>query len=175
MPTDGGIALYAVNDYVVYGIHGVCRITDLQEQSVGEHRQVYYVLEPTDQSVTKYMLPADNPVVLGKLRPVMTKEELEHILCSREVGKDCWVADENLRKQNYRVLINSGDRVALIRMIGTLERHKQAQALAGRKFHLCDENFLRDAKKLIESEIALILGIEKQEVGAYIKQSIYGE
>lgn len=170
-----GIVLYAVDDYVVYGIHGVCRITDLQEQSVGEHRQMYYVLEPMDQFGAKYMLPLDNPVVLAKIRPLMTKEELEHLLYSSEVNKDCWVADENKRKQTYRELINGGDRAALIRMIGTLERHKQAQALAGRKFHLCDENFLKDAKKLIESEIALILGIEKHEVGTYIKQAIYGE
>lgn len=167
--------MYAVDDYVVYGIHGVCRILDLQEQCVGTHRRMYYVLEPMDQSGAKYMLPSDNPVVLGKIRPLMSKEELEQILQSSEVEKDCWVADENKRKQIYRELINGGDRATLIRMIGTLERHKQAQTLAGRKFHLCDENFLRDAKKLIESEISLILGIEKLQVGAYIKQAIYGE
>lgn len=167
--------MYAVGDYVVYGIHGVCRILDLQEQCAGTHRKMYYVLEPMDQSGAKYMLPSDNPIVLAKIRPVMTKEELEKILHSSEVNKGCWVADENKRKQTYRELINGGDRVELIRMIGTLERHKQAQVLAGRKFHLCDENFLKDAKKLIEGEISLVLGIEKQQVGTYIKQAIYGE
>jgi RNA polymerase-interacting CarD/CdnL/TRCF family regulator len=53
-------------------------------------------------------------------------------------------------------------------MINTLHQHKKVQAEAGRKFHLCDENFLRDAEKLLNAEFSLVLGIQPADVGAYI-------
>ena len=48
----------------------------------------------------------------------------------------------------------------------------EAQAAAGRKFHLCDENFLRDAEKLLSSEFALILGVAPNQVQDYIVSAL---
>lgn len=161
--------MYALGDYVVYGIHGVCRVSDLQEQTVDKKLRTYYVLEPCDQSGSKFMVPVDNPAVLAKLRPVLSKGELETLLSSTQVRQDHWIEDENKRKQTYRELITSGDRTALLQMIYTLEQHKARQAAEGRKFHLCDENFLRDATKLLEGEFSLVLGIETQKIKEYIR------
>lgn len=41
------------------------------------------------------------------------------------------------------------------------------------KFYLCDENFLKDAEKLLSAEFTLVLSIQPEEVGAYI-QSVIG-
>lgn len=85
---------------------------------------------------------------------------------------DVWIEDENQRKMCYRELINSGDRISLIGMIRALLKHKQAQEAAGKKFHLCDENFLRDAQKLLSTEFACVLNIEPDQVGDYIKNAL---
>ena len=85
------------------------------------------------------------------------------------------IDDESQRKSKYRELINSADRGALICMIRLLHDHKAKQLAAGRKFHLCDENFLKDAQKLLSAEFSLVLGIPKQEVASYIEQKLFEE
>lgn len=166
--------MYSLGDYVVYGSHGVCRMLELEERVVDRKKLQYYVLEPVTQIGARYLVPLHNDVAVGKLRPVLSREELDALICSTDVRGDAWIPDENLRKQTYRELMGSGDRAAMIRMIGTLYRHKEAQAAAGRKFHLCDDNFLRDAQKLLSSEFAHVLGIEPDAVGDYV-QSLIGQ
>ena len=82
------------------------------------------------------------------------------------------IQDENLRKQRYKEMINAGDRAALIGMIRSLHKHKESQLAAGRKFHLCDENFLRDAQKLLASEFSMVLGIPQSDVAGYIESKL---
>lgn len=162
-----------VGTQVVYGIHGVCSIIDAEIRTVDRKKVEYFVLEPNEQPGARFYVPRHNQVALSKLRPLLTKAELEALLASEDTHRDCWVTDENQRKQKYRELINSGDRAALISMIRSLHQHKENQLAAGRKFHLCDENFLRDAQKLLSSEFSLVLGIPPTEVGAYIEKKLY--
>lgn len=157
---------------LVYGIHGVCTIVDVETKSVDRKKVEYFVLEPKEQPGARYYVPTHNPAALAKLRPLLSAEELETLLASESTRRISWIADENLRKQKYRELINSADRAALIRMIRALYRHKQEQLEAGRKFHQCDENFLRDAQKLLCSEFSLVLGIPQSEVSGYIEKKL---
>ena len=165
-------AVLQLGDRVVYGIHGVCAIVDVEQRVIDRKKADYYVLEPLDQPGSKYYVPVHNQIAVSKLRQLLTAEELEVLLCSSEVKADIWIPNENLRKQRYREYINGGDRAALICMIRCLKQHKDSQLAAGRKFHLCDENFLKDAKKVLSSEFSLILGIPAAEVGAYVQSKI---
>lgn len=160
--------MYNIGDHVVYGIQGVCRILCQEERTVNRKKVLYLVLEPLGQPGARFYIPAHNQAALSKLRPVLSRQELDAILVSDEVRRNYWVEDENQRKQRYRELISSGDQAGLICMVGSLYRHKEAQAAAGRKFHLCDDNFLRDAEKLINSEFSLVLQIPVDQVQAYI-------
>ena len=161
-----------VGDRIVYGIHGVCCIVDVEKRVVDRKKVEYFVLEPVQQPVARFYVPTHNPVALSKLRPLLTPGELEQLLSADHTQTNCWIADENLRKQKYRELISSGDRAALFAMIHALQNHKDQQLAAGRKFHLCDENFLRDAKKVINSEFSYILGIAPEDVAAYIESKL---
>ena len=167
--------MYACGDRVMYGIHGVCEILALEDRKIDRKMVQYYVLEPVDQPGARFYVPTQNAAAVAKLRPVMTKAELDSLLSSAEVRQNAWIEDENARKQRYRELISSGDRGSLLCMVRTLHRHKQAQLELGRKFHLCDENFLRDAQRLLESEFAMILGIEPMAVGGYIQSKLLME
>lgn len=164
--------MYEVGKLVVYGVHGVCRIRDREVRTVDRKSVEYLVLEPIGQPGSCYLVPAGNPNALAKLHPVMSREELEALLCSQQIRKSNWIPDENARKQRYRELIGSGDRIALLQMIYTLELHKKEQAALGRKFHQCDDNFLRDALRLIDSEFAVVLGIEPGAVGSYVQEKL---
>jgi len=164
--------VFVSGDQVIYGIHGVCNVVDLQVQRVDKKNVEYYVLEPAEQPGARYYVPTQNKAAVAKLQPILTRGALDELLRSEEADKDAWIEDENRRKQYYRELINSGDRAALICMVRTLHKQKAAQLAAGRKFHLCDENFLRDAQKLLSAEFAIVLGIQQNEVEDYIKSII---
>lgn len=161
--------MYQVCQMVVYGSHGVCRIVQMEERTVDRQNLSYYVLEPLAQPGTRYLIPSHNPAALAKLRPLLSKEHMTDLLRSAPDAKD-WISDENRRKQHYRQIITSGDAGALITMVQCLEKHKQVQAEAGRKLHLCDENFLRDAQKVLSGEISVVMNIPEKDVPAYIGQ-----
>lgn len=162
-----------VGSQVVYGIHGVCTIIEVEARRVDRKKVEYFVLEPNDQPGARFYVPTQNQVALSKLRPLLTKEALDALLVSEDTHRECWIPEENLRKQKYRELINGGDRAALISMIRALQQHKESQLAAGRKFHLCDENFLRDAEKMLRSEFSQVLGMSQAEVNVYIKEKVY--
>ena len=103
---------------------------------------------------------------------MLPAQELRDLLASEEIRENVWIQEENQRKQTYRDLISSGDRTALLKMVNTLYRYKAAQAAAGRKFHQCDDNFLRDAEKLLTSEIALVLEMSQEEARDYLRQQL---
>lgn len=164
--------MFQVGDRVVYSIHGVCDIRDSEMQMVDRKQVVYLVLEPLGQPGSRYLVPTHNAAAMGKLKRMMTREELEELLRSEVIRQDCWIQDESLRKQTYRELIGSGDRQKLMAMVYTLYQHKKAQAAAGRKVHLCDDNFLRDAEKLLTSEVSIVMDMETDQARQYIRQNL---
>ncbi len=167
--------MYTAGDMVVYGSNGVCRIIGTEVKILDGKGLEYYVLEPVDSDSARFYVPCGNPAALVKLRSLLNRQELDSLLHSVENSGDVWIADENRRKQLYRELIVSGDRVGILSMILALLRHKDSQAKLGRKFHLCDENFLHDAKKLLVSEFSVVLGIPAEEAWAYILDKIWIE
>lgn len=164
--------MYQIGDQVVYGMHGVCRVVDLEEKMVSGKRLTYLVLEPVGQEGSRYLIPTHNASAMGKVRKILTADELSGLFASETVREDAWIRDENLRKQTYRELISSGDRAALMKMVHTLYLHKAAQLACGRKVHLCDENFLRDAEKLLAEEIAIVLGLAPDQAKKYVKEQL---
>lgn len=167
--------MFQAGDRVVYGIHGVCDIKDSETQTVDRKKVTYLVLEPLGQPGSRYMVPTHNAVAMGKLKKMLTREELEAMIRSENVRKDSWIRDEGQRKLTYRELIASGDRERLMSMVHTLYRHKAEQTAAGRKVHLCDDNFLRDAEKLLIGEAAIVMGMEPEEAKQFIRSGLKSE
>lgn len=164
--------MYQIGDQVVYGIHGVCCVVEQEERVIDRKRVTYLVLEPVGRDGSRYLVPTHNAAAMAKLRKKLSREELEDLLKSETIRVDGWITDKNQRKQMYRELISSGDLAKLMQMVHTLYRHKNAQAAAGRKVHLCDENFLRDAEKLLASEAAIVLGMEYDQARKYLKENL---
>ncbi len=162
--------MYQVGQKVVYGIHGVCKIIEFEIKVIDRQKVQYYVLEPLEQPGARYYIPTEKPAAVAKLSPLMTRQELDNLLADREIPEGTWIVDENQRKQRYRELIGCSDRKALLCMVRALYRHKQLQAEQGRKFHLCDENFLRDAEKLLNEEFSLVLDMPVPDVKAFMSK-----
>ena len=164
--------MYKNDDYVIYGIHGACRVLGREKQLVNKKRTEFLVLEPLVQSGSKYYVPAENPTAMAKLQAVLSQDELVKLLESDAVREDCWISDEGHRKQIYRELITSADRLRLMQMVASLYRYRGAQEAAGRKFHLCDDNFLRDAERLLSSEISLVMNLPADEARDFLRKHL---
>ena len=163
---------YQRGAHVVYGAHGACVILDIEKKRVDKKLIEYYVLEPVDGPGIRYYIPTENEVAVAKLKDVLSEQQVHQLLASEQVRQDAWIEDEGQRKQRYKELITSGDRTALVSMIHTLHKHRDQQIKNGKKLHMCDENFLRDAEKLLDSEIALALRISQDEVGEVVKNAM---
>ncbi len=165
--------LFQCEDRVMYAGHGVCQILGTELKAVDRKKIEYYVLEPVEQPGTRYFVPTQNAVAVAKIQPVLTAQQIDALLETVADTETAWIPDENLRKQRYRELLAGGDRAALICMMRMAYLHKLEQLAAGRKFHLCDENFLRDAERLLNSEFSLVLCIDNTDVGQYIRSRLH--
>ena len=162
--------MYQIGQEVMYGIHGVCRIIDIEIKTVDRQKIPYFVLEPLDYPGTRYYIPTENPAALAKLHPVLTRQQAEELLSTCDASCSEWISDENQRKLRYRELLHGSDRRSLLVMVHTLYLHRKAQEEQGKKFHQCDEGFLRDAQKLLCSEFSLALGLSGAETDEYLKK-----
>lgn len=167
--------MFQIGDQVVYGVHGVCCVVDAEERVIDRKRLTYLALEPVRQDGSRYLVPTHNAAAMAKLRKMLTPRELENLMESEQVRQDGWIQDENVRKQTYRELIGSGDRGALMKMVYTLYQHKIFQTAAGKKVHLCDDNFLRDAEKLLASEISIVMNMEFDQARAFLRDRLKSE
>lgn len=164
--------MYQIGDRVLYGVHGVCSVVDVEKRFVDKKQVTYLVLEPVGQDGSRFLIPIHNAAAMGKLCNMLSAEELEIMLQSKEVHSDHWIKDENLRKQTYRDLIASADREKLMGMVHSLYEHKKIQTAAGRKCHLCDENFLRDAEKRLIGEVSIVMNMNPAEAKAYLTEKL---
>jgi len=167
--------MHRIGDQVIYGSHGVCRITGMEKQLVNKRFVTYLVLEPTGQTGTRYLVPTDNGAAMTKLRSILTREEMEALLRSDTVREGKWLTDENQRKQLYRELITSGDRVELMRMLCLLYRYRNLRTVAGKKIHLADENFLREAQRLISGEISAVMEMSMEDASTVLRERLCAE
>ena len=74
-----------------------------------------------------------------------------------------------------RELIAGGDRAKLMAMVHAIYRHKAEQTAVGKKVHQCDENFLRDAEKLLSGEVAIVMEMDYDRAREYLRQQLKAE
>ena len=164
--------MYQIGEKVVYGVHGVCTVADQEERLIDRKKRIYLVLEPIGQDGSRYLVPTHNEAAMAKLRPMLSAQDLENLIQSEQVRNQEWIKDENQRKQVYRELIGSGDRIRLMQMVHSLYGHRAAQTAAGKKVHLCDDNFLRDAERLLAGEFSIVLGMTPEEAKQYVRSHL---
>lgn len=163
---------YRVNDIVMYASQGVCKITEIAKQEFNGRQVDYYTLKPIYNDNLFIYVPADNKELTGKMRKVLSKEEIYAMIKALPEEKTEWIENENLRKEEFRKNISQGDRKALIAMIKALYLHREKLYSQGKKMHVSDERFFKEAEKILYDEFALVLNIEIDQVVPFIIRQI---
>lgn len=168
--------MFQTNDVIIYGAQGVCKIIGTEERSLSGQKKTYYVLKPVSDHGSTIFAPTDNEQVLKKMRRLLTKDEIHKLIDSMRMEKAEWVANENTRKELYKNILAKGDHLELIRMIKAIYAHKARREAEGKRLHMSDERFFKDAEHILYSEFQYVLGLKgKDDLMAYILARIETE
>jgi CarD family transcriptional regulator len=163
------VAVFQVNDVIVYGTQGVCRITGTEEKVISGKRKTYFILKPVEDNGSTIFVPTDNEVVLGKMRRLLTKEEIHKLIDSMRQDDAVWVENENERKVLYKHILANGEHLELIKMIQAIYAHKKEREAEGKRLHMSDEHFFKEAEQLLYKEFQYVMELHsKDELMAYI-------
>ena len=161
--------MFKVNDVIIYGTQGVCRISGIEEKKVGGTKKHFYVLEPVDGNGPTIFAPTGNENILKKMRSLLSEEEINRLIDSMPDGKTVWIPNVNERRELYKTLLADGNHAALIQMIKTLYARKKEREADGKRLHVMDENFFKDAERILYHEFQYVLKLNsKAELMQYI-------
>ena len=164
--------MFQEGDLVVYGSRGVCRVVQigaLESRAADPNRQ-YYTLQPLFESERIYT-PVDSGVFM---RPAMTKEEAQNLI--RQIpeidGDVCTERNPANLRIHYEASLQSHECRELIRMIKGIRRKTRETEKKGRKMGQVDQRYRKKAEGLLHGELAIALGIPREEVEDYIHSAL---
>ena len=155
--------MFCVGQTVLYGSNGVCMVDDVTEKRIGKTKIQYYVLKPLCNNTSTLFVPTANQQLVSKMRRILTEDEAEAILRDLPPCGD-WNDNKQERSEQFRAIITEGSCVELIRLIRLVRTREQEQLAGGKRLHISDERFLKEAEKMICEEFSLVLHISRDEV-----------
>lgn len=164
--------MFHVNDSIIYGNHGVCRITDCGRIaiSMADKDRIYYTLQPIYQNETVIYAPVDNCKTV--MRYVITKEEAENLIGDIPKIDSMWIVNEREREVLYKSALKTCDCRELVKIIKTIYQRKEARIQSGKKVTAVDERYFRMVEEQLYGELAFVLDIDKESVDSYITERI---
>lgn len=110
---------YKVNDTILYGAQGICRIAEITERDFGGNFIKYYVLKTVFNDNSTILVPMENEALTAKMRRILSAEEIYDLIQSMPDEELIWIENETARKEQYRAILSNGDREELVRLIKT--------------------------------------------------------
>lgn len=164
--------MYRVNDLIVYGNTGICRITDIMtaEKISNDKEQLYYVLQPMNEACVIYT-PVNTKAFM---RLVISAKEAERLIDTIPTIQAKAYYNKRMHElvQHYDAAIKAYDCAGLIELVMSIYDKKQIAEQQKRKIGQVDERFMKQAEELLFSEFSIALGISKDKVPAYIASRV---
>jgi CarD family transcriptional regulator len=160
--------LFGVEELVIYGGTGVCRVKEVTEKKMsGGEARMYYVLDPLFQDGTIYT-PVDTKTYM---RPVMTAPEAERVIDAiPDLKAECY-HDRNFNQlaTRYEQVLGSHEFLDIVGLALSIREKKVQAELQSKKLGQVDTKFMKRAESLINGELSVALGIPQEEVPGYIE------
>ncbi len=164
--------MFHINDYVVYGEHGVCLIMDIGTPDISGIDQTcqYYVLQPCYSAGKTIYTPVDNEKVV--MRRILTEQEATELINKIPVIDTIWITNEKFREDSYKKLLRSHLCEEWVKMIKTLYLRRIQRKAEGKTVTATDEKYLKMAENNLYGELSLALRIPADKLEDYITQKI---
>lgn len=163
---------YRVDDVVLYGTEGICRITQIEKREMMDELRDYYILKPVYKDKTTILVPVNNEKLVSRMRLALTEAEALAVIKAMPSEETAWIENEGERIATYKSVIASGETQKIAQIIKALYQHKKEQEDIGKKAHAVDDRLLKSAESLLYDEFAYALGIEAGEVVQIIAETL---
>lgn len=164
--------MFEIGDYIVCGNNGICTVENISTLDVPDvdPDRLYYILQPVFAKTSVVYIPVDNEKII--MRKVLTKEQvnelIDHIPDIETIGEK----NDKLREERFKECMKMHDCEEWIKVIKTLYLRKRERVERGQKVTATDARYLKTAEDNLYCEFAMALGIERNEVVAFIEKRI---
>lgn len=156
----------------MYGSTGVCeveRIGTIDIPGMSPDR-IYYTLRPCYEKKSTIFTPVDNTKVI--MRQVISREEALSLIDEMLNLGQLMISEEKKREAEYKECFMKCNCRELVKMMNTIHERRQQRIAQGKKVTAKDERYFHMAEDNLFGELAIALGIEKNQVKDYIKERI---
>lgn len=164
--------MFKENDTVLYGIEGVCVISEITERQFKDQVMKYYVLKPVYHEGSTVFVPVNNEELVSKMKRILSVEEIHQLIHDMPNEDLIWIDNDNQRKEKYKEILRNGNRKDLAQLIRTIYLKQEELKKIGKKIHATDDNIFKEAEKILYEEFAYVLNIQKNEVVPFIFNQI---
>lgn len=163
--------MFKVNDYIMYGLTGICKIIGIKEEKFLNYpEQSFYILEPVSSPQMMVKIPVLNNI--QNIRPIHSKEEVKELIQKIPDLSLVWILDERERNTSFRRMLRNVNCQDLITVIKTIYSYKHLDEYKGKKLSRNDDEIFEMAEKLLNEEFGFVLNINPEDVPHYIGQCI---
>ncbi|MEA4923967.1 MAG: CarD family transcriptional regulator [Syntrophomonadaceae bacterium] len=163
--------MFKVNDYVVYGLKGVCQIVSIGRDNFNKNDETnYYFLNPVSNDKMTVMVPVNNPNIMMRL--VITKEDVLSLITMMPDLTTAWIDDDKQRNIHFKATLKTANPKEYVKIIKAIYLKKEARSDIGKTLPKMDEEILHTAEMHLYQEFALALNISPEEVVPYILKHI---
>jgi CarD family transcriptional regulator len=163
--------MFNVNDCVMYGRNGACRISDITDGSfIGKPDVKYYILHPIYSNDCAIMTPVDCQKVM--IRQLASKQEVYKLIDSMPSQEAVWIDDDKQRNNEFTQKLNSGLCTDWIKLIKSIYQKNEEKKELGKKLPQADQNIWKDAKKLLYEEFSASLEMPPEKIESFIAERI---
>lgn len=164
--------MFEIGDYIVCGSNGICTVENISTIDVPDvdPERLYYILQPVYAKTSVVYIPVDNEKII--MRKVMTKEEVKELIDHIPEIETIGERNDKLREERFKECMRHYDCEEWIKVIKTLYIRKKERVERGQKVTATDARYLKAAEDQLYCEFSMALGIERNQVEAFIEQQI---
>ena len=102
-------------------------------------------------------------MLVSRMRVVLSSDEIKDIL-SQKTDNEIWIDNKAERCEKIKEIISGGDCMKLVELIRRMHFHSKLQLKKGRRLHITDERFLKEAEIMVCDEVSVVLHIDRNDV-----------
>lgn len=164
--------MFRKGEYIVYGNSGVCEVIDIgtMNMSGAAKEKLYYTLLPVYSNSSRIYTPVDNDKIV--MRKVLSKEEALAFVGQLDELEPLKIHDEKNREEIYSQTMRACSHIEWARVVKALYLRQKSRLEGGKRLASVDERYLRLAEDNLYGELAIALGIEKEDAENFLVDSI---
>jgi len=161
--------MFEINDHILYGKTGVCKITDITVPNRGSFctGRLCYVLQPMEDSCIIYA-PVESKI---PMRTVISSKEANRLIdMMPKINAEAYYNDRLQElTQHYQAAFDGMSCEDLVELLMSIYTKKKQAKEQNQKFGQIDGKFMKQAEDILYSEFSLALDIPKEKVPDYIE------